>query len=575
MYTFRSYAHIVKQEKIILLLKHSFTESGNAFYIDNQHFTTLYRIESKLDTHSEEFRNNREAFEEILAAYRTQIRKASGGGPEHAILKHKERGKFLARERINLLVDPNTPFLELSTLAAHGMYDDQFPSAGIVTGIGVIQGQETVIIANDATVKGGTYVKETIKKHVRAQEIAIENHLPCVYMVDSGGVFLPDQAEVFPDRYNFGRFFYNQARLSAMGVAQIAIVMGSCTAGGAYVPAMSDEVIIVRNQGTIFIGGPPLVKAATGEEVSAEELGGAEVHTGISGVADHMAEDDTHALQICRNIFQTLKNRKKQVLAMAVPEEPFYDPRELYGIAPVDLRKPVDSREIIARIVDGSRFHEFKPRYAPTIVTGFAHIMGFPVGIVANNGVIFSETALKAAHFIELCSFRKIPLLFLQNVTGFIVGKEYERKGIARDGAKMVHAVANANVPKFTLIFGGSFGAGNYAMAGRAYDPRLLFMWPNAKISVMGGEQASGVLIQVKEEQLRAKGKIIDPAEKEAMREAILKQYAHEGSAYYSSARLWDDGIIDPLDTRHVIAMGIAMSLNKPFPEPEFGVFRM
>ncbi|MEI6575812.1 MAG: carboxyl transferase domain-containing protein [Bacteroidota bacterium] len=535
----------------------------------------MYRIESKLDIQSAEFKNNQESFKQILAEYRSLIHKVSYGGSEQAVLKHKERGKLLARERINLLVDPNTPFLELSTLAAYGMYDGQFPSAGIVTGIGVIHGQETLIIANDATVKGGTYAKETIKKHVRAQEIALENHLPCVYMVDSGGVFLPDQAEVFPDRYNFGRFFYNQARLSAMGVPQIAIVMGSCTAGGAYVPAMSDEVIIVRNQGTIFIGGPPLVKAATGEEVTAEELGGAEIHTSISGVADHLAEDDTHALQICRNIFQTLKNRKKQVLEMATPEEPFYDPTELYGIAPVDLRKPVDSKEIIARMVDGSRFHEFKPRYAPTIVTGFAHILGYPVGIIANNGVIFSETALKGAHFIELCSFRKIPILFLQNVTGFIVGKEYERKGIARDGAKLVHAVANANVPKFTVIFGGSFGAGNYAMAGRSYDPRLLFMWPNSKISVMGGEQASGVLIQVKEEQLRAKGKLLDPVEREKLRESILKQYAHEGSAYFSSARLWDDGIIDPLDTRHVIAMGIAMSLNNPYPEPNFGVFRM
>lgn len=511
----------------------------------------------------------------MMKIYRQRLLEVKQGGTEKAVFRHKERGKLLARERIDMLIDPHTPFLELSQFAAFGQYDNQFPAAGIVTGIGVIQGRETVIVANDATVKGGTYIKETIKKHIRAQQIAIENHLPCVYMVDSGGVFLPEQAQVFPDRFDFGRFFYNQARLSAKGIPQIAIVMGSCTAGGAYVPAMCDETIIVKKHGTIFIGGPPLVKAATGEEVSAEDLGGAFVHTTISGVADHFAENDHHAIQICRNIFKNLGFIQKQQLDIIPSEEPFYDPYELYGIAPVDLKKAVDSREIIARMVDGSRFHEFKSRYAPTIVTGFSHIHGYPVGIVANNGVLFGETALKATHFIELCSFRKIPLLFLQNITGFIVGKEYERAGIARDGAKLVHAVANTNVPKFTVIFGGSFGAGNYAMAGRAYDPRLLFMWPNAKISVMGGEQAANVLIQIKEEQLGASGKILNPEEKNKLKGDILQQYNDEGSAYYSSSRLWDDGIIDPVDTRKIIAMGIASSLNHVYEDSKFGVFRM
>lgn len=535
----------------------------------------MYRIESKTDVKSDDFRRNQEAYLEVMKVYRERLSLIKKGGPEKSVARHKERGKLLARERIDLLVDPHTPFLELSQFAAFGQYDDQFPAAGIVTGIGVIHGRETVIVANDATVKGGTYIKETIKKHIRAQQIAIENHLPCVYLVDSGGVFLPEQAQVFPDRFDFGRFFYNQARLSALGVPQIAVVMGSCTAGGAYVPAMSDETIIVKKHGTIFIGGPPLVKAATGEEVSAEELGGAVVHTSVSGVADHFAENDHHAIQICRNIFMNLGKPAKQVLEILPSEEPYYDPYELYGIAPVDLKKAVDSREIIARMVDGSRFHEFKARYAPTIVTGFSHIHGFPVGIIANNGVLFGETALKAAHFIELCSFRKIPLLFLQNITGFIVGREYERAGIARDGAKLVHAVANTNVPKFTVMFGGSFGAGNYAMAGRAYDPKLLFMWPSAKISVMGGEQAANVLIQIKEEQLALSGKTIDPEEKNKLKEEILQQYNYEGSAYYSSSRLWDDGIIDPLDTRKIIAMGIASSLNNPFAESRFGVFRM
>ena len=535
----------------------------------------MYKLETNLNVNSDEFKKNKKDFLNVLNKYKEVLHGVNKGGPPASILKHKERGKLLARERIDLLVDSNTPFLELSPLASYGMYDNQFPSAGIVTGIGVIHGKESVIVANDATVKGGTYIKESIKKHIRAQEIAMENNLPCIYLVDSGGVFLPEQANVFPDKYHFGRFFYNQARLSAMGIPQLSIVMGSCTAGGAYVPAMSDETIIVKNQGTIFIGGPPLVKAATGEEVSAEELGGADVHTSISGVSDHFAENDTHAIQICRNIFETLRVREKQIIETYPIEEPAYDPEELYGIAPLDLKKPVDSREIIMRIVDGSRFHEFKARYAPTIVTGFANIMGFPIGIVANNGVLFSETSLKAAHFIELCSSRKIPLLFLQNITGFIVGKEYERGGIAKNGAKMVHAVANANVPKFTVVFGGSFGAGNYAMAGRAYDPRLLFMWPNAKISVMGGEQAAGVLIQVKQEQLAAKGKTLPKEEEEALRENIMKTYENEGSAYFSTARLWDDGIIDPVDTRKIIALGIASSLNCKFPEQKYGVFRM
>lgn len=535
----------------------------------------MYRIESKINTQSDNFKQNLEAYRGILEKYRAVLHEVRHGAPDKSVKKHKERGKLLARERINLLIDPNTPFMELSPLAAYEAYDNQFPSAGIITGIGIVQGRETVIVANDATVKGGTYVEETIKKHVRAQEIALQNHLPTVYMVDSGGVFLPEQSKVFPDRFDFGRFFYNQARLSAKGIPQIAIVMGSCTAGGAYVPAMSDETIIVKEQGTIFIGGPPLVKAATGEEVSAEELGGADVHTSISGVADHFAQNDRHAIQICRDIFHSLKAPKRQVLDIASVKEPAYDPKELYGIAPIDLRKPVDSKEIIARVVDNSEFHEFKARYAPTLVTGFARIMGYPVGILANNGVLFSESALKGAHFIELCTTRKVPILFLQNITGFIVGKKYERGGIARDGAKMVHAVANANVPKFTVIFGGSFGAGNYAMAGRAYEPRLLFMWPNAKISVMGGEQASNVLLTIREDALKAKGKKLNQKEREEFQQSILEKYEREGSAYFSTSRLWDDGIIDPVDTRKIVAMGIAASLNRQFEDTTYGVFRM
>lgn len=535
----------------------------------------MFKLKTKIDLKSKEFQQNKKEFELLLKEYRDRLRSSTHGGSERAVKLHKDRGKLLARERINLLVDKDTPFLELSPMACYDQYQNGFPSAGIVTGIGVIHGRETVIIANDATVKGGSYMRFTIKKHLRAQEIAMQNHLPCVYMVDSGGAYLAEQDTVFPDRDHFGRFFYNQARMSAMGLSQIAIVMGSCTAGGAYVPAMSDETIIVKNQGTIFLGGPPLVKAATGEQVTAEELGGADVHTSISGVADHLAENDTHAIRICRNIFENLEPPQKQMLDCIAPEEPDYDPEELYGIAPIDLKKMVDPREIIMRIVDGSRFQEFKARYATTVVTGFAYIMGYPVGIIANYGVLFSESALKVTHFIELCTTRKIPLIFLQNITGFIVGKEFERGGIAKDGAKMVHAVSNANVPKFTVVFGGSFGAGNYGMAGRAYDPRLLMMWPNAKISVMGGEQAATVLTTVKIDQYKSRGMEPPEGEINELRERILAKYEKEGSAYYSTSRLWDDGIIDPADTRKILAMGIASSLNKKFPEQKYGVFRM
>lgn len=532
-------------------------------------------LKSNILTDSEEFKKNKEAYLRLMGKYHEAMASSMSGGGESAIAKHKSRNKMLARERIDMLIDKNTPFLELSPMAAYGTYSDSFPSAGIITGIGVIQGREAVIVANDATVKGGTYMQYTVKKHLRAQEIAMENRLPCVYMVDSGGAFLPEQDTVFPDRDHFGRFFYNQARMSALGIPQIAIVMGMCTAGGAYVPAMSDETIIVRNQGTIYLGGPPLVKAATGEVVSAEDLGGAEMHTSVSGVADHLAENDAHALQICRNIFKTLEKSNRQKLDMLPVEDPLYDPEELYGLAPIDFHKIVDPREIIMRMVDGSRFQEFKARYATTIVCGFSHIMGFPVGIIANYGVLFSESALKATHFIELCCQRNIPLVFLQNITGFMVGKQYEQGGIAKDGAKMVHAVSNANVPKFTVIFGGSFGAGNYGMAGRAYSPRLLFMWPNAKISVMGGEQAANVLATVKEDQYKSKGLAVPADEISRLKQEILAKYDYEGSAFYSTARLWDDGIIDPMDTRSIIALGIAASLNRPFPPQQFGVFRM
>lgn len=530
---------------------------------------------SNIDTTSTAFQDHIRRYRHLLEAFHSKMHQVMWGGGEKAVQRHRKRGKLLARERIEQITDAQTPFLELSPLAANGQYEDAFPSAGIVTGIGMIEGREAVLVANDATVKGGTYVRETIRKHVRAQEVAMENHLPVVYMVDSGGVFLPEQSRVFPDKEDFGRLFRNQAQMSAMGIPQISIVMGSCTAGGAYVPAMSDETIIVRNQGTIFIGGPPLVKAATGEEVTEEELGGAEVHTRISGVADHIAEDDADALRICRNIFRGLPGPYKEPIDIAEPREPLYDPEELYGLAPIDLKKPVDAREIIMRIVDGNSYQEFKKDYGTTLVTTFARIMGYPVGILANNGVIHGETARKGAHFIELCQYRKIPLIFLQNISGFIVGKKYEQEGIARDGAKLIHAVANANVPKFTVIIGGSFGAGNYAMAGRAYDPRLLFMWPNAKISVMGGQQAASVLTSIREAQLKKAGRDPDPGEINSFKQKMLDKYEHEGSAYYSTSRVWDDGIIDPADTRKVLAIGLAMSRNAPYGEPKNGVFRM
>lgn len=517
----------------------------------------------------------KEKFENLLRDFHEKLKKVYEREEEQSVGKHRERGKLLPRERIEKLVDNGTPFLELSPLAAYNQYNNAFPSAGIITGIGIIHNREVVIVANDATVKGGTYVRETIRKHVRAQEIALENNLPVVYMVDSGGVFLPEQSKVFPDKEDFGRLFRNQAQLSAKGIPQVSIVMGSCTAGGAYVPAMSDESIIVRNQGTIFIGGPPLVQAATGEEVTDEELGGAEVHTQISGLADHIAENDVDALELCRDIFSGLPKSIKQPLDIATPEEPEYNPEELYEFAPVDLKKAINSKEIIKRIVDGSKLQEFKKDYGTNIVTGFARIMGYPVGIIANNGVIYGETARKAAHFIELCQYRKIPIVFLQNISGFIVGKKYEHEGIARDGAKLIHAVANANVPKFTIIIGGSFGAGNYAMAGRAFDPRLLFMWPNAKISVMGGEQASSVLTSIKKAQLKKSGMEIDNEKIEEFKKEMLDKYENESSAYYSTSRIWDDGIIDPVDTRKVLAIGISISRNAPYGDPNNGVFRM
>ena len=487
--------------------------------------------------------------------------------------RHHARGKLLARERIDHLIDPGTPFLELGALAAWEMYDGETPSAGIITGVGVVSGREVVIVANDATVKGGAYFPLTVKKHLRAQTVAEQNRLPCIYLVDSGGAFLPLQSDVFPDREHFGRIFFNQATMSAQGIAQIAVVMGSCTAGGAYVPAMSDETVIVRGTGTIFLGGPPLVKAATGEEVTAEELGGADVHTMISGVADHRAESDEHALAITRSIVAHLTQKRALPWEVLPPEPPLYDPVELYGIMPLDLRKSFDVREVIARLVDGSRFHEFKELYATTVVCGFSRLMGFPIGIIANNGILFGESALKATHFIELCAARRVPLVFLQNITGFMVGKQYENAGIARDGAKMVMAVANAAVPKFTVVIGGSFGAGNYAMCGRAYEPRQLWMWPGARISVMGGPQAANVLLTVHMDGLH--GGSLSPVEQDEFRAPILETYEREGSPYYSTARLWDDGIIDPVDTRSVLALGLSAALNAPIPETKFGVFRM
>ncbi|MBN2565125.1 MAG: methylcrotonoyl-CoA carboxylase [Candidatus Eisenbacteria bacterium] len=535
----------------------------------------MYRIESRIDTKSPEFQENRTRTLELVDEFRERLETASLGGPESQRTRHQQRGKLLVRERLEKLFDPMSPFVELSPLAAYNMYDNAAPGAGMVTGVGRVHGREVLVVANDATVKGGTYFPMTIKKHVRAQEVAMENRLPCVYLVDSGGIFLPHQAGTFPDRDHFGRIFYNQARLSAMGIPQIAIVMGSCTAGGAYVPAMSDETVIVREQGTIFIGGPPLVKAATGEEVTDEELGGADVHCRISGTADHYAQNDEHALGIARNILETLHAENKFELDVREPEDPAYDPGELYGVVPADLRKAFDIREVIARLVDGSRFHEFKELYGITLVTGFARIMGYPVGIVANNGVLFSESAMKGAHFIELCTIKKIPIIFLQNITGFIVGREYEHGGIARNGAKLVHAVANADVPKFTVIVGGSYGAGNYGMCGRAYGPRLLWMWPNAKIGVMGGEQAANVLLTVKMRQLEKQGHTMTSEEQEAFKAPVIEKYEKEASAYYSTSRLWDDGILDPLDTRSALALGIAMSLNAPIPDQKYGVFRM
>jgi len=535
----------------------------------------LNRIESKLNPRDAQFRANATAMRALVDDLNAKIAQASLGGGEAARAKHIARGKLLPRERVQTLLDPGTPFLELSPLAAWDMYDGEAPSAGVVTGIGRVSGVECVIVCNDATVKGGTYFPLTVKKHLRAQEIARENRLPCVYLVDSGGANLPNQDDVFPDREHFGRIFYNQATMSALGIPQIAVVMGSCTAGGAYVPAMSDEAIIVREQGTIFLGGPPLVKAATGEVVSAEDLGGGDVHTRLSGVADHLAHDDAHALALARRIVGNLNRRKPQPLDVAESVEPRYPAHELHGIVPTDVRKPYDVREVIARVVDDSAFDEFKARYGTTLVTGFARIHGMPVGFVANNGILFSESANKGAHFIELCAQRRIPLVFLQNVTGFMVGRKYENEGIARAGAKMVTAVACAQVPKFTIIIGGSFGAGNYGMCGRAYSPRFLWMWPNARISVMGGEQAASVLATVRRDGIEARGGTWSREDEEAFRAPIREQYEVQGHPYYASARVWDDGIIDPADTRTVLALAISASLNAPIPEPRFGVFRM
>jgi 3-methylcrotonyl-CoA carboxylase beta subunit/propionyl-CoA carboxylase len=533
------------------------------------------RLETHVDPASDDFQRNRDRMSALVSELRERITIARQGGGERYLQRHREQGKLPVRERIDKLLDPGSPLLELSPLAAWDLYDNDAPSAGIVTGIGRVAGREVLIVANDATVKGGTYYPITVKKHVRAQEVALQNRLACVYLVDSGGAFLPLQAEVFPDRDHFGRIFFNQARMSAERIPQVAVVMGSCTAGGAYVPAMSDETIIVKNTGTIFLGGPPLVRAATGEAVTAEELGGADVHTRLSGVADYLAEDDEHALQIARTIVSTLNTVKRMPADITPTEEPAYDPKEIYGIVNVDTRKPYEVREIIARLVDGSRFDEFKERYGTTLVTGFARLHGMLIGIIANNGVLFSESALKATHFIELCNLRGVPLVFLQNITGFIVGRQYERAGIAKDGAKMVHAVANSVVPKFTVIIGGSFGAGNYGMCGRAYDPRLLWMWPNARISVMGGEQAASVLTTVKRDQLAREGKALGEEEEAAIRKPLLEKYDREGSPYYSTARVWDDGILDPAETRQALALGLSAAFNAPIPEARFGVFRM
>ena len=532
-------------------------------------------IDSAVEPRGEEFRANRAAMETLVADLRAKLAGAALGGGEHARARHLSRGKLLPRDRVEMLLDPGTPFLEFSPLAAHGLYHGEAPGAGLITGIGRVAGRECLVVCNDSTVKGGTYYPMTVKKHLRAQDIARENRLPCVYLIDSGGAHLPSQDEVFPDRDHFGRIFYNQATMSAADIPQIAVVMGSCTAGGAYVPAMSDESIIVRNQGTIFLGGPPLVKAATGEEVSVEDLGGGDVHTRLSGVADHLAENDAHALGIARHIVGGLNSHERAPLDTRAPREPKFAAEELYGIVSADPKRPFDVREIIARLVDGSEFDEWKARYGTTLVTGFAHLWGMPVGIVANNGILFSESALKGTHFIELCCQRRIPLVFLQNITGFMVGRKYENEGIAKHGAKMVTAVACAQVPKLTVIIGGSFGAGNYGMCGRAYSPRFLWMWPNARISVMGGEQAANVLARVRRDALEAKGHSWSTEEEVAYTTPIRAQYDRQGHPYYATARLWDDGVIDPADTRRVLGLGLAASLNAPIPPTRFGIFRM
>ncbi|WP_298925972.1 carboxyl transferase domain-containing protein [uncultured Ramlibacter sp.] len=532
-------------------------------------------LETQLNARSADFQANVAAMRAVVDDLKLQVDKAAAGGGETSRARHVARGKLLPRERVAMLLDPGTPFLELAPLAAHGLYNGDAPCAGVIAGIGRVKGVDCMVVCNDATVKGGTYYPMTVKKHLRAQEIAQQNRLTCIYLVDSGGANLPNQDEVFPDRDHFGRIFYNQANMSAEGIAQIAVVMGSCTAGGAYVPAMSDETIIVKNQGTIFLGGPPLVKAATGEIVSAEDLGGGDVHTRLSGVADHLAQNDMHALALARQAVATLNKTKHGGQQLQPPRPPKHAGEELYGVVPADTRKPYDVREIIARIVDGSEFHEFKQRFGPTLVCGFAHIEGMPVGIIANNGILFSESAQKGAHFIELCCQRKVPLVFLQNITGFMVGKKYESEGIARHGAKLVTAVATANVPKFTVIIGGSYGAGNYGMCGRAYSPRFLWMWPNARICVMGGEQASGVLATVKRDGIEAKGGSWSAEEEAKFKQPILDQFALQSHPYYSSARLWDDGVIDPADTRRVLALGLSASMNAPIPEPKFGIFRM
>lgn len=536
----------------------------------------MEQIESRIQTSSPQYQENDAHNRALVATLRERIALARSGGRERSIERHRSRGKLFVHDRIEQLIDPGTPFLELSPLAAWELYDNKAPGAGVVTGVGLVHNTPCMIVANDATVKGGTYFPMTVKKHLRAQQIARENQLPCIYLVDSGGAFLPMQDEVFPDVDDFGRIFYNQATMSAMGIPQIASVMGSCTAGGAYVPAMSDESIIVQGNGTIFLGGPPLVKAATGEEVTAEELGGADVHTRVSGVADHYAEDDEHALQIVRDAIAGLNLNRGYQVERLPPEEPVYDPEEIYGILPSSTSISYDIREIIARIVDGSRFREFKARYGTTLVCGFAHIFGFPVGIIGNNGILFSESALKGTHFIELCTARNIPLIFLQNITGFMVGKDYEAGGIAKDGAKMVHAVSNAAVPKFTVVVGGSFGAGNYGMCGRAYSPRFMWMWPNSRISVMGGEQAANVLLTVKMQQAeRGHSDGMSEEEQAAFRQKILDKYEQEGSPYYSTARLWDDGIIDPADTRKVLGLALSAALLAPQTATKYGVFRM